>query len=113
MNKIKAIFVTIFIIAGFSAFAQTTSQTIKVAGNCGMCQKNIEGAAKKAGAKKASWDKKTHVLTVSFDAAKTSNEAIQKNVAATGYDTELYAGDETAYKALEECCQYDNKRAGK
>jgi hypothetical protein len=53
------------------------------------------------------------VLTVTYDDKKTSNDAIQKKVATTGYDTEKYAGDEKAYKSLHSCCQYDNKRKAK
>ena len=75
-----------------------------------MCQKHIEKAAKTAGASKANCDKKTKILTISYDESKTSNDAIQKGVAAVGYDTEKYPGDMKAYKALDECCQYDDKK---
>jgi len=92
------------------ASAQSKTETIKVSGNCGMCQKHIESAAKKAGATEAKWNKKTKELTVSFDQSKTSDDAIQKAVAASGYDTEKYAGDEKAYNGLDECCQYEGKK---
>jgi len=95
--------------AGISS-AQSKSETIKVSGNCSMCQKHIEAAARKAGAATAKWDKKTKMLAVSFDESKTSDDAIQKAVAAAGYDTEKYAGDEKAYQSLDECCQYDGKK---
>lgn len=111
MRTIKSIAAAIAIFTSITAFAQSTTETIKVSGNCGMCEKTIEKAAKKAGAKEAKWSKDTKILTVSYDAARTSNDAIQKSVAASGYDTEKYAGDEKAYKSLHECCQYDNKRA--
>jgi len=94
-----------------AAWGQVKTETIHVAGNCGTCQKHIETAARKAGAQKAEWNKKTKVLTVTYDQATTSNEAIQKKVAAAGYDTELFVGDERAYKALDECCQYDDKKS--
>jgi mercuric ion binding protein len=94
--------------AGINAQAKT--EKIKVSGNCGMCEKHIETAAKKAGAQKATWDKKTKMLTVSFDESKTSNDAIQKTVASAGYDTEKYAGDDKAYNDLDECCQYEGKK---
>ncbi len=96
--------------AGVTAFAQSKTETIKVSGNCDMCEKTIETAAKKAGATTAKWDEDTKVLTVSYDESKTSNDAIQKKVASVGYDTEKYAGDEKAYKKLHKCCQYENKR---
>lgn len=111
MKKIKSIATAILMIAGINAtYAQSKTETIKVAGNCGMCEENIEKAAKKAGATSAVWSEDTKILTVTYDGAKTTNEAIQKKVAAAGYDTELYAGDEKAYKALKKCCRYEDKK---
>jgi periplasmic mercuric ion binding protein len=110
MKIIKNIAAIIMMFAGITAFAQTQKETIKVSGNCGMCAKKIEAAAKDAGATKAKWDEETKILTVSYKASKTSNDAIQKKIAEVGYDTEKYTADEAVYKALHGCCQYDNKR---
>lgn len=90
--------------------AQNTTSNIKVSGNCGMCQKKIEAAALSAGARKAHWDEATKVLTVKYKAAQSSDDAIQKAVAAVGYDTEKYTADMETYHKLHSCCQYDNKR---
>lgn len=111
MNNLKIFVSAIVLFAGVTAsYGQAKTETIKVSGNCGTCEKHIETAAKKAGATTARWDKKTKILTVSFDASKTSDDAIQKQIAAAGYDTEKYAGDAKAYNDLDECCQYDGKR---
>ena len=111
MKNIKFLATAILFFAGIaSVFAGAKTETIKVSGNCGSCQKHIETAAKKAGASVAKWDKTTKILTITYDDAKTSNDAIQKKVASVGYDTEKYSGDEKAYKALDECCQYDGKK---
>ncbi len=111
MKSLKYVATAIVMLAGTAAFAQSKTETIKVSGNCGMCEKKIEAAAKTAGASKANWDKDTKVLTVTYDASKTSNDAIQSKVASVGYDTEKYTADEKVYKSLHECCQYDNKRS--
>jgi len=87
------------------SYAQTTAK-IKVAGNCGMCKKNIETAAKSAGASAASWDKAAKILTVSFDATSSANK-IEEAVAAAGYDTEHQTASQEAYSKLDECCQYE------
>ncbi|MBX2905707.1 MAG: cation transporter [Taibaiella sp.] len=92
------------------AMAQTVAEKITVSGNCGMCKKKIESAAKEAGAKKAEWDADSKVLTVKYNQKETSNDAIQKKVAETGYDTEKYTATMDAYNRLHSCCQYDNKR---
>jgi len=114
MKNIKSIATALLMFAGITAsYAASKTETIKVSGNCGMCEKTIEKAAKGAGAEQAKWDENTKVLTVTYDDKKTSNDAIQKKVAASGYDTEMYAGDEKAYNSLHSCCQYDNKRKAK
>lgn len=88
------------------SFAQNTSK-IKVAGNCGMCKKNIETAAKAAGALTAAWDKNTKVLTVGYDAKSTTTDKIELAIAGAGYDTEHQTANSEAYRKLDECCQYD------
>ena len=110
MKISKVIATAIVMLACMTSFAQTKTEKIKVSGNCGSCEKHIETAAKQAGASKATWDRDTKILTVSYDVSKTSNDAIQKKVASVGYDTEKYVGDAKAYKGLDECCQYDNKK---
>jgi mercuric ion binding protein len=105
----KILFTSLVLLAiVFSAQAQTPN-TIKVSGNCGMCKKHIEKAAKDAGATTATWDKASKLLTLSFDPAKTNNDKIETAIAAAGYDTEHKQASEEAYKKLDECCQYDRK----
>ncbi len=114
MKSLKTVMITVLVFISAALFAQTTkTEKIKVYGNCAICKKNIETASKTAGASSADWDKKTKWLTVSYDPAKVSNEKIQKYVAAAGYDTESFKGDDKAYNDLDECCQYDRKAADK
>jgi copper chaperone CopZ len=94
------------------SFGQNNTK-IKVSGNCGMCKKNIETAAKAAGAMTAAWDKTTKVLTVAFDANTTSTEKIETAIANAGYDTEHQIASNEAYGKLDECCQYDRKKKKK
>lgn len=87
------------------------TETFLVLGNCGMCQRIIEKAALGAGAVKASWDVDTDQLTVVFDPAKTSADAIQKAVALSGYDNVGYKAPDAAYNDLHGCCKYDRTGA--
>ncbi len=89
------------------AFAQSKTDSIKVAGNCSMCKNKIEKAAKAAGAESAIWNKDSKFLVVSYDASKSGNMAIQESVAKAGYDTEKVKATKDAYNDLDECCQYD------
>ncbi|PCI03749.1 MAG: heavy metal transporter [Flavobacteriaceae bacterium] len=110
MKKVILALVIFATVGITSAMAQekVTMATFGVRGNCGMCKGTIEKAAKAVdGVTNAIWDKTAKKMEVSFDAKKTSAMAIQKAVAASGYDTEKMTAPEKAYDGLHGCCQYD------
>ncbi|MBX9783473.1 MAG: hypothetical protein K2X48_09290 [Chitinophagaceae bacterium] len=115
MKTIQLIAAFLFLAAGINAQTKSTvavkTSTFKVWGNCGMCKKNIEGAAKTSGASFANWNVNTKMLTVKYAASKTSVDKIQKGIANAGYDNITYAGNDEAYNNLDKCCQYDRKSA--
>lgn len=86
-----------------------TTSTFKVWGNCDMCKETIEGSLKVDGITKADWNTESKIMTASYDSTKITLNQIQKNISLVGYDNEIYKGDDVAYKALPECCQYDRK----
>lgn len=92
-------------------FAQSAikKETIKVWGNCGMCKKNIEKAAKSAGASSAIWNEDSKQLKLTYNTSKTSAEKIQQTIADAGYDTQDKTASDEAYNNLHTCCQYDRK----
>lgn len=92
-----------------SVMAQSTTATFKVWGNCGMCKTTIEGTSKTNGATFASWDSKSKILTVKYDASTTSEDKIQKGIAEAGYDNEKYTAPDNVYNNLHECCKYERK----
>ncbi|MDB5196154.1 MAG: hypothetical protein JWP88_524 [Flaviaesturariibacter sp.] len=102
---------TLFIFFAQLSFAQSKSETFKVAGECGMCKKKIEGAAKSAGASYASWNEDSKVLTVKYNSTSSNAAKIQKSIAAKGYDTPAFKASEKAYKRLDACCKYDRATA--
>ena len=88
----------------------TTDASFGVRGNCGMCKKTIEKAANGVeGVTEATWDKAKKKIDISFDASKTNASAVEKAIAASGYDTENIMGDKEAYKGLPACCKYDHE----
>ncbi|TDX01942.1 heavy-metal-associated domain-containing protein [Dinghuibacter silviterrae] len=110
MRTIKALLFTVFSLIGLASFAQnTTTTTFKVSGNCSTCKKHIEGAALLPGVAKVDWNKDTKILTLVYNPTKVSVDDVQKRIAAVGYDTPKYRGDDKAYNKLDECCQYDRK----
>jgi periplasmic mercuric ion binding protein len=112
MKPIKLIMTAIIALISTSLFAQTKTDTIKVWGNCGMCENRIEKSLKIEGVTKATWDS-DQLLVVTYDAGKTTNDIIQKKVASVGHDTEKYAADDKAYSKLPGCCKYDRKEKAK
>jgi len=86
----------------------STTAQFQVSGNCGMCKKTIEKAAKGvAGVTTADWNVETHQFSVAFDPAKISVDKVHKAIAAAGYDTDRVRGDDLAYSKLHGCCQYE------
>ncbi|MBL7813396.1 MAG: cation transporter [Saprospiraceae bacterium] len=87
-------------------------EVISVSGMCGMCKKRIESAVYSlTGVKKAVWSIEEHTLLVSFDASKTSLDAIKQKITTVGHDAPPFKADEVIYKKLPACCKYrDNSK---
>lgn len=112
MKTLKiASLLSLFMAFAIVPFAQTKSETIPVAGNCGMCKSSIEKAAKKGGATAASWDKGTKILTIKYNSSTTNAGKIQQTIADAGYDTRDIKATDEAYNKLHACCQYDRATA--
>ncbi|MCO6496331.1 MAG: copper chaperone [Chitinophagaceae bacterium] len=109
LRKLTTLAIALFTITAVQAQTTEISDSVLVNGNCGMCKSAIEKSAKEAGATYALWDKKTKVLNLKFDPATTSQEKIEKRIAARGYDTVNFKATDEAYEKLEECCHYDRK----
>lgn len=102
------------VVMSITVQAQTLlTQSFKVSGNCGMCEKTIEKAAIKQGASKADWNKDTKILTVQFNSTKYTADHILKGVAYAGYDNENYLAPDEAYNNLHDCCKYDRVKVKK
>jgi len=98
--------------AGNTAQAQAakmTKATVHVYGNCGMCEKTIEGAAYKKGVAEADWDRNTKQAVITYDASKTTVDEVLKRIADSGYDNEKYRAPDKVYAKLPGCCHYDRK----
>ncbi|MEO7925023.1 MAG: heavy-metal-associated domain-containing protein [Chitinophagaceae bacterium] len=89
------------------ALAQSTTETFKVSGNCGMCKSKIEKAAKEAGAKSASWDADSKQLTITYKTSSTNTAKIQEKIAGVGYDNAGAKATDDTYNKLHGCCKYE------
>ena len=96
--------------ASKSGQSGTKTESFKVYGNCDMCKTRIEGGLKMDGIKKAEWDQKTKMVTVTYDPAKVTVDAMQKKVASVGHDTEKFKAPDDVYNKLPGCCHYERAK---
>lgn len=84
---------------------------IKVAGNCGMCEKRIEKAAYSVkGVKNAEWHVDCQDIHLVIDETKCSADDVAKAIAAVGHDTGKIKADDAVYEKLHGCCNYERMK---
>lgn len=109
-------FILKFVILGailFMGFQKNQQQNIAVnfgvRGNCGMCKRTIEKAAKSVkGVSKANWNRKKKKIYLVVD-KKTKILKIHQAIAKSGYDTDKIIAQKKDYEKLFSCCKYDRK----
>ncbi len=106
---LMAFSVIISVTAAQAQIKNAKTKTVKVNGNCGMCETNIEKAANKKNISKASWNEDTKMATITYDSKKTTLNAVLKNIANAGYDNEQFTAPDDVYNKLHGCCQYDRE----
>lgn len=112
MNKsITKILVAITVLLSFtscnSQIKNAKTETVKIYGNCGMCEKKIESAGNLKKVADVDWNVDTKMATITYDAKQTNQEAILKRIALSGYDSDKFLAPDNAYSKLPGCCQYD------
>ncbi|MCB0669976.1 MAG: heavy-metal-associated domain-containing protein [Saprospiraceae bacterium] len=123
MRKIILIIVIVSAFLGFSVNAQGQgheahnsaefkNDVFTVYGNCGMCERTIEGSLKGVeGVTLADWDKETDQMTVSYNPELITLDAIKQKVADVGYDSDTHRAKDEVYNSLPGCCQYDRPKS--
>lgn len=89
------------------------TETVKIYGNCGMCEKTIETAGNLKKITIVDWNKDTKMAILTYDSTKTNQDEILKRIALAGYDSDKFLAPDDVYNNLHECCLYDrpNKTA--
>jgi copper chaperone CopZ len=112
MKSIK-ILMAITVLLSFTAcnaqIKNAKTETVKIYGNCGMCETTIEKAGNKKKIAKVDWNEDTQMATITYDAKKTNKDEILKRIALSGYDSEKFLAPNDVYAKLPGCCQYDRK----
>ena len=79
-----------------------------VYGNCGMCERTIEGALKEnKSITLADWDNESQNMKVTYNAKHISLDQIKQKIADVGYDSDTHRAKKTVYDLLPGCCQYE------
>ena len=88
-------------------------ETVKIYGNCGMCETTLEKAGNVKKVAIVDWDKDSKMATITYDSTKTNQSEILKRIALAGYDSDKFLAPDDVYSKLPECCQYErvNKTA--
>lgn len=86
-----------------------TTESVKIFGNCGMCQTKIEKAGSLKNIAEVEWNADTQIANLTYDAKQTNQDEILKRIALAGYDSEKFLATDNAYSDLPGCCQYDRE----
>ena len=109
-NPFKNIMVATFVLLSITVNAQiknSKTETVKIYGNCGMCETKIENAGNVKKVAKVDWDQETQMAILTYDTTKTNQDEILKRIALVGYDSDKFLAPDDVYSKLHGCCQYD------
>lgn len=103
--------ITLLLSAAVATAQMKNSKTnsVKIYGNCGMCETKIEKAGNIKNVASVDWNKDTKMATLTYDSSKTSEDEILKRIALAGYDSEKFLAPDSVYDELHGCCQYDRE----
>lgn len=117
MNVISKISVLIMLLFSFSSCSTQIQHTkivsVKIYGNCEICEKTIETAGNVKNIAKVDWNKDSKIATITYNSTKTNQDEILKRIALAGYDSDKFLAPDDVYSKLAECCKYEriNKTA--
>ena len=86
------------------------TETVKIYGNCEMCETTIEKAGNLKKVAKVDWNKDTKMATITYDTKKTNQDEILKRIALAGYDSDKFLAPDNTYAKLAGCCQYERTK---
>ncbi len=95
MKSLFSLILVLSFLLSTSSIAQiknATTLTLKIDGNCEMCETQIKKAGNKKKVAKVGWDKESKVATIVFNSKETSEDEILKRIALAGYDNEKFLG---------------------
>lgn len=105
-----AISLLLSLTVGMAQTNNKKSESLKIYGNCAMCEKTIEKAGSLNKEATVDWNKDTKIAIIAYDSLATSKEEILKRIALVGYDSDFFFAPDDTYSNLPECCQYERAK---
>ncbi|WP_394759783.1 DUF3347 domain-containing protein [Flavobacterium sp.] len=102
-----ATFILLSITTNAQKIKNAKTETVKVYGNCGMCETKIEKAGNVKNVASVDWNQDTGMATITYNTTKTNKDEILKRIALVGYDSDSFLAPDDVYNNLHGCCQYD------
>lgn len=110
MNSIRILMAIALLLSYTTGNAQiknVSNETVKIYGNCDMCNSTIEKAGNIKNVAEVVWNKDSKMATMTYDDTRTNPDEILKRIALAGYDSDKFLAPDDAYAKLRECCQYE------
>ncbi|MFN8356701.1 MAG: heavy metal-associated domain-containing protein [Spirosomataceae bacterium] len=105
----RLLFSLIFVFVASFVFADKGKEEtvkIKTSAICEMCKERIEkNLAYTKGVSDVNLNLDDKVVTIKFNAKKTSTQKLKEVINKTGYDADEVPADKVAYEKLPSCCQ--------
>jgi len=101
MKSLKKLMIVLIVLSATVSNSQTKNQkteSVKIYGNCGMCESTIEKAGNIKNQSNVDWNKETKMATISYDSLITSKEEILKRIALVGYDSDTFLSPDDIFK---------------
>ncbi|HMV08092.1 MAG TPA: DUF3347 domain-containing protein [Cyclobacteriaceae bacterium] len=115
MKSISKILMAASMLLSFQSFSaqvdNSKTSTVKIYGNCGMCESAIEKAGNVKKVAAVEWNKDSKIATLTYDSVKTNQNEILRRIALAGYDSEHFFAPDEAYAKLPACCHYERAKA--
>src|SRR6478735_9054668 len=113
MNSLKKIMMTIVLLSSVvlsnAQIKNATTESVKIYGNCGMCETKIEKAGSLKNISNVDWNADTKMAVLNYDPKITNQDEILKRIALAGYDSGKFLAPDAVYSNLPGCCQYNRE----
>jgi copper chaperone CopZ len=105
ISKISAATLLLFSFSSCNAqIKNAKTESVKIYGNCEMCEKTIETAGNIKKVASVDWNKDSKMATITYDSTKTNQDEILKLIALVGYDSDKFLAPDDVYNKLAGCC---------